>query len=487
MQSFQDVEALRSKYLCHDCVDESFLSQRVRKEGARHRCFYCKMRRHCFTLDEISGAIEKAFEQHYIRTPQHPDAFESSLLGDRDSSFTWYRRGYPVGEAIASAAQIPQLAANDIQAILEYENRNFRPGDAEEETEFADDSHYEEKAASNLAWHAEWMRFVHSLKTQSRFFSREAADHLDSVFIGIEKLESHDGRPILTTVGPDTKLKKLYRARVFQSQSKLEEAMAHPDSKLGSPPVENASAGRMNARGISVFYGATKADAAIAEVRPPVGSYVAVARFEIIRPVRLLDLTALNDVIDGGSIFDPTVMGRLERAKFLRTLGELITRPVMPDDEAFEYLPTQAVADFLAALQEPVIDGIVFPSVQAAGSALNVVLFHKAARVEAIALPAGTEVRAWPSSTDDDSGEPEYTVYVETPDTKPTATRPDPHEWEPLGLTDPSDVGHAFDARPVTLCVDTKSVVVHHVSRVKVMTSHFKVNRHTIVKRPPDF
>lgn len=39
----------------------------------------------------------------------------------------------------------------------------------------------------------------------------------------------------------------------------------------------------MNARGVSVFYGANDPTAAIAEVRPPVGSQVAVAQFEIIR------------------------------------------------------------------------------------------------------------------------------------------------------------------------------------------------------------
>ena len=53
-----------------------------------------------------------------------------------------------------------------------------------------------------------------------------------------------------------------------------------------------AAAGRMNARGISVFYGANDPLVALSEVRPPVGARVAIARFEIIRPIKLLDLTA---------------------------------------------------------------------------------------------------------------------------------------------------------------------------------------------------
>src|SRR5260221_11974731 len=104
----------------------------------------------------------------------------------------------------------------------------------------------------------------------------------------------------------------------------------------------------MSARGISVFYGATNASVALAEVRPPVGSKVVVARFIITRPLRLLDLTALDDVRDGGSIFDPSLKGRLERAAFLRSLGQCMTRPVMPDDEAFDYVTTQAITNYLA-------------------------------------------------------------------------------------------------------------------------------------------
>jgi hypothetical protein len=194
--------------------------------------------------------------------------------------------------------------------------------------------------------------------------------------------------------GPATALSSIYRARVFQSDEKLEEALCWPDSQLGSPPSRLAEAGRMNANGISVFYGANEPRVAIAEVRPPVGSQVAVARFDIIRPLRLLDLTALSAVSEGGSIFDPALAGRLERAMFLRSLSQRMTQPVMPDDEAFDYLPTQVIADFLATENEPAIDGIVFPSVQAAGNALNISLFHKAARVEELTIPAGTEIQA---------------------------------------------------------------------------------------------
>ena len=57
----------------------------------------------------------------------------------------------------------------------------------------------------------------------------------------------------------------------------------------------------MNARGISVFYGAVDIKTALSEVRPPVGSRVAVAQFEIIRPIKLLDVRVLEEVSVAGS------------------------------------------------------------------------------------------------------------------------------------------------------------------------------------------
>jgi hypothetical protein len=265
--------------------------------------------------------------------------------------------------------------------------------------------------------------------------------------------------------------------------------MRRPDQHLGSPPPELASAGRMNARGISVFYGATKPTVALAEVRPPVGSKVAVARFELIRPIRLLDLTAFRDVASGGSVFDPGLARRLERAMFLRSLGERMARPVMPDDEAFEYLPTQAVADFLATESAAPVDGIIFDSVQAGGKALNVVLFQKAARVELLDIPKGTEIRASLGYTDEDGWEDDYSVTEEAPPKKedppvdgskrewPDFTVMTPHFWEPGDR----------DSREATLRIDTLSVKIHRIKAVEFDTDEHEVRRDRREKREPEF
>ena len=296
--------------------------------------------------------------------------------------------------AVMNAAEIPEPAADDIQKILEDKYFDFEASKMSEETDFSSGSYYQEKETVDSYWQEEWREFEHSLKTEARYFSSAAANHLELVFHGIDLMKTQDGRLLVVDAGPGTSFNVLYRARVFQTDEKLEEALTRPDLYLGPPPSMYANAGRMNAHGISVFYGANDPDVALAEARPPVGSRVAVARFEIVRPIKLLDLTALSAVTTSGSIFDPEYAGRIERAMFLRRLSQIITKPVMPDDEPFEYIATQAVADFLATESTMQLEGIIFPSVQTAGHSVNFVLFHKAARVEELDLPKGTEVSA---------------------------------------------------------------------------------------------
>ena len=56
----------------------------------------------------------------------------------------------------------------------------------------------------------------------------------------------------------------------------------------------------------------------------------------------------------------------------------------MHKKETLEFLATQAVALFFATESSPTVDGIIFPSAQVAGNALNFVLFQKPSRVEEI-------------------------------------------------------------------------------------------------------
>ena len=134
-----------------------------------------------------------------------------------------------------------------------------------------------------------------------------------------------------------------------------------------------------------------------------------------------------------------------------------MARPVMPDDEAVEYLPTQAVADFLATMNEPRLDGIVFPSAQTKAGR-NVVLFHQAARVEAIVLPKGTTIVASSGYETEDGWEVAYSVSEKVPP-PPLAPEDDGGGGLPLfGRHFAEPPRWDDDFRQPTLQVDLKSV-----------------------------
>lgn len=486
MSALDDEDELANKRICHACIDEAYLAAAVQANGNAGLCAYCAETAASLTIEELADRIETAFADHYTRTANEPDSFEERMQADPESSYMWDREGSPANEAIQEAAGIDEEPAADVLEILRNRHDDLDSAAMGEESEFDGDAHYAEKGPDDQAWHEEWNSFEHSLKSEARFFSRAAAEHLAAVFGGVDQLKTRDGRQLVVSAGPQTALDHLYRARVFQATGQLQDAIARPDLHVGSPPPRAARAGRMNAQGIAVFYGATTALVAIAEVRPPVGSQVVVARFTVCRMLRLLDLTALEDVHESGSIFDPTFKRRLERASFLRTLGGRMARPVMPDDEAFEYLPTQAVADFLATMNEPRLDGIVFPSAQTR-EGRNVVLFHHAARVEQLDFPSGTTINASTGDWTEDGWEPGYSVH-ETVPAGAEALRPipvDPDDGFPsVLLADIPDVppwpdrsAWQADFRKPALRVDAQLVTVHDVNAVEVTTTQHRVDR----------
>nr|WP_181726111.1 RES family NAD+ phosphorylase [Polaromonas sp.]QJS06443.1 RES domain-containing protein [Polaromonas sp.] len=474
------------KYICYECAEEPYLAKLVEKDGKPEECSYCGQTQACIPIKELADLIAAAFDDHYLRTSDQPHSWQQSLLSDRESDYDWVRDGQSVLDAIEEAAAIPQEAAEDVLNILGDRHSNFDLAAMGEETEFSSDSYYEEKNARAQGWHQEWRYFEQSLKTEARFFSRSASELLARVFENIDALKTKPRYPLVLDAGPNCRLTHLYRARVFQSEEKLKETLCRPDLHLGSPPARLASAGRMNARGISVFYGATNASVALAEVRPPVGSKVVIARFSIIRSLRLLDLTALDSVRDGGSIFDPSLKDRLERVAFLRSLGQRITKPVMPDDEALDYLATQAIADFLATENEPRLDGIIFSSAQSKHGR-NIVLFHKAARVEEMAFPKGTEIEAQTGYGTEDGWEIDYGVGETVPKTE--ASAPPNEKGHPIGFVPHLSPSYSADEdyREVALRVDPATVEVHHIRWVKVNSTRFVVTRHRCEKRDWDF
>lgn len=119
------------------------------------------------------------------------------------------------------------------------------------------------------------------------------------------------GQHVISTIAPGDANARFVRGRVAQDEADIRRFLLNPAAELGPPPRGTASAGRMNAAGVSVFYGAFDIETCRAEIRPPVGAHAVFASFELIRSVRLLDFDLLLFATVEGSIFDPKLNQRM--------------------------------------------------------------------------------------------------------------------------------------------------------------------------------
>lgn len=460
--------------ICFECVGEAFLKDLIQREGTPDACSYCRENGPTISIAELADHIERAFEYHYERTSPGPDGWECAMISDRESDYCWERSGEPANRAILNALDVEEDVADAVLSILGERHYDHYRVEVQEECEFCDEAHYQEKSVGNGEFSRLWNDFERGLKTEARYFSRSAQFILEQIFSEIGGLQTTHPGPVVVEVGPSKGINAIFRARVFAGEcDKLKEALKEPWQHLGTPPSDAAGAGRMNARGIAVFYGAMNAATALAEVRPPVGSQVAVARFHILRDLRLLDLSALRNVFVEGSIFNPETIKQMQKANFLQILSLLMSRAIMPNEEASEYLPTQAVAEYLG--NEVGLDGMIFPSIQSGQSNSNVVLFRHASRVEHVELSPGTRLEASLESTDSDGVHPEYVVW-ETIPTQPQTRAPGRNQ-DPLSLAS-SALDETSDHRPDTLEVELESIEVFHIDSVNFGTVSHPVIRH---------
>ena len=224
----------------------------------------------------------------------------------------------------------------------------------------------------------EWNDFEQSVKHESRLLSNpgkskaETAPEKNYEFVRslLVFAAEHAG-----LIQPLARGSKLYRARTERDSRKLErDAQDSPEAELGPSPEGSASAGRMNAQGVPMFYAAFDAETACAEVasHSPYDEVVA-GTFILQQPLRVLDLTQSLPI---RSVFDdsPPVEGE-GRLASLGYYVQRITQPVILDgNHPVDYAPTQVLTDAFRYWADPRIDGIVYPSLVSKGGK-NVVLF----------------------------------------------------------------------------------------------------------------
>lgn len=378
-------------FICADCVGEPYLQRLVQDAATSESpCEYCDGDAPAADLWMVAHLCDEVLDKF----------FEESSQTMAVVHFDRKPAGNDLQTTISDLTGLPPKAVDDVVELLasvwyDADSAESRYGD--------DDPWFVRKSSMAEPLGHAWREMEESLRSDVRYFNPKAMELLDTIFGELSNDRDKEGEPVVMEAGPGTSLKTLYRGRVFQTEDALAAALRWPERLLGSPVAGIGAAGRMNGQGQPVFYGATTPEVCIAEVRPPVGSRIALAAFDVIRPLRLLDLRRLATVElrPDASLFDAATRSAAQRRDFLRTLGDRLSAPVVPELQDRDYLVTQAVADYLAAHRTLNVDGIIFPSAQSrrpeeppAGD--NIVLFRKACDVsEADGGGATAEIALW--------------------------------------------------------------------------------------------
>ena len=230
-----------------------------------------------------------------------------------------------------------------------------------------------------------WNHVKSILESESRFYNTSVVEALMHVFGKPgDYADLYKDRSVIREVKQDSKF-NIFRARDFGSPEGAKKALLAPEWELARPPSRKARSGRMNADGISVFYGANDKKVALAEIRPPVGSYVVIARFCVSKSkeiIRLLDVEGLGRAYGKYIESNPDKDAKIE---FIENLGKQVMMPIVPENESTEYIITQVISDYLSSRNDIEIDGLIYNSAQAGTrSDKNIVLFHKSSKVEVL-------------------------------------------------------------------------------------------------------
>ena len=413
--------------------DEGGVILRERQDFGPKACSFCDQVDLGMPADELVDRVE-----HVLRTQY---AFQSeNVMGSIERHLQkeglWQRPGEPLNDVLYDLGVTNDVVRDRVLDRLADRDDPESIG----EMEFDADAHWAPVSDDGGAGR-EWERIERELLSGPRFFNEQARAFFSRVLEAYEAVHRDEPRrPAGTHL---QKGQYVYRARVFEpyETDEIGKAIADPAKHVGPPPARVAAAGRMNAQHVPVFYAADSLKTAVAEVRPPVGSRVVVAKFVLQRGVSLFDLTQgkLDKFVPNP--FDVALQRQAPMARFLRDLRRIIARPITPGRQSQDYVVTQAFCDYLATCASDlgdrqvgsVYDGLVFDSAQSGiAGARNVVLFPRAA--SQIADLGVRDHRSRVGEWDEDIYHEAYTVDVEA------GGNQDGRHTAPVLACDPADV-----------------------------------------------
>ncbi|MNS80276.1 RES domain protein [compost metagenome] len=362
--------------VCPLCFDQPGLRNRlieIRPQApSEEKCEFHPTRK-AVPMSAVARIVDEVFRQRYVHGRYHPmlDDFMGQDLRSALFDLTEY------GEERICDGLIQELEGLDF----------YWPGDGEGPF-YSDDASYEldqeRMHQHGMMWASLCRRLVHG----QRFFNQTARQRMEQIFAGIHRQRDGEGRPAVYMIEPGDPQSRFFRARMADDYDVRRRIHQAPARELGPPPPRRRTSGRLNPSGIAAFYGAFDRQTCHAELRPAVGSIVVSAQFALTSPICVLDTTRFAAPERHHDPFHKHALEQSGQWQFMRNFMDEIAKPILPSDEHLDYVPTQAVAEYLAhhhtfelRSAHRRIDAIIFQSAQT-GRGKNIALLGAAASVE---------------------------------------------------------------------------------------------------------
>lgn len=365
------------KHVCPNCVEDEFLKDLIRNNGSTMKCDYCGKRTRkpsAAPVESIMPAIASALGYFYAEPTSAGVPYDGGWV-------------FEPTDTIDALMNVPFECHDDLldDVANSFSNTAWVA---------AADGHWA-SSHRNEEWSREWQTFSENVKHRSRHFFMSSTKESESPFQAsplqvLELVGNMAARLGLLTSLPE--MTKLYRVRERVGGATWTICAA----ELGAPPSQRANAGRMNPAGISYLYMSMTQGGAFAEVLRGPPCSAAIATFEVVEALAVLDLTRLPPL---SSVFDEANHQIREVVLFLDDFVTDICQPVQKDGrEHINYVPSQVVSEYFAQVFKTssgkMLDGIVYPSAVSPGN-MNLALFPRSGRrpfAHAVKFVDGDEV-----------------------------------------------------------------------------------------------
>ncbi|WP_066297684.1 RES domain-containing protein [Bacillus sp. FJAT-29937] len=323
---------------CEKCFKDRYMISIIKKQNTIGNCDYCG-HQNVYTIDiaELSMHFER-FNGYYEKL-EHGENF---IYGEQDPT--------EVGESLYELIQSEwgvfsiHIEGNMAKVLLTDIVETFNGGFDE------DDLYVRAAEAFTFETSVEiWNDFTNEIKHGNRFFPTKAYinDNLIAIF--------QENEYVL----PNNSI--IYRGRLDRQ----------PIIKMGAPPMDKATPGRANPRGISYLYASKDIDTCVAELRPYKSAKITMATMITSKPLKLVRLNV------GGTLVSPfqfkgNLIQSMESFLLLEKLIKDLSKPVNPSNSELDYLPTQYLAELI---KNQGYDGFLFQS--ALGPKENYVIFNE--------------------------------------------------------------------------------------------------------------